>query len=47
MAISFLTDLREHLERVKNPVSFFIVTCGILFVIGALVLTGIYFYTHD
>ena len=45
-AKSFLTELREHLEQVKNPFLFFVVMCGIFFTIGALALTGIYFYTR-
>ena len=46
MANSFLNDLREQLEQVKNPVLFFVMMCGIFVVIGTLALTGIYFYTR-
>jgi Ni,Fe-hydrogenase I cytochrome b subunit len=47
MANSFLDDLREQLEQVKNPVLFFVMMFGVFFVIGTLALTGIYFYTRD
>jgi hypothetical protein len=45
-AKSFLTELREHLEQVKNPFLFFVVMCGIFFTIGVLALVGVYFYTR-
>jgi hypothetical protein len=45
-AKSFLTELREHLEQVKNPVLFFIAMCSIFFTIGVLALVGVYFYTR-
>jgi hypothetical protein len=41
-----LTELREHLEEVKNPVLFFIAMCGIFFTIGAMTIVGVYFYTR-
>lgn len=44
--VKALTELREHLEQVKNPVLFFIVICGIFFTIGAITIVGVYFYTR-
>ena len=46
MAKSFLTELREHLEQVENPLLFFIVMFGTFLAIAALALTGVYFYTR-
>ena len=46
MAISFLVELREHLERVKSPFLFFVIMCGIFFAIGAMTIVGVYFYTR-
>jgi hypothetical protein len=43
---SFLVELREQLEQVKNPILFFIVMCGIFFTVGAMTITGVYFYTR-
>ena len=43
---SFLTELREHLEQVKNPLLFFMVMFGTFIAIAVLTLTGIYFYTR-
>lgn len=46
MAKSFLTELREQLEQVKNPVLFFVTMFGIFFSIAVFTLTGVYFYTR-
>jgi len=46
MAKSFLTELREHLEQVKNPLLFFIIMFGTFIAIAVLALTGVYFYTR-
>lgn len=46
MAKSILDELREQLEQVKSPMLFFIAMCGIFFIIGALSLVGVYFYTR-
>lgn len=46
MAKSFLDSLREQLEEVKSPVVFFMSMCLIFSIVGALALTGVYFYTR-
>lgn len=44
--VKALTELREHLEEVKNPILFFVVMCSIFCLIAALTLVGVYFYTR-
>jgi hypothetical protein len=46
MANSLLTDLREHLERVKNPFLFLGLTFLVYIGIAVMVLVGVYFYTR-
>jgi len=46
MAKSFLTELREYLEQVNNPLLFFMVMFGTVLAIAVLTLTGVYFYTR-
>ncbi len=46
MAKSFLTELREYLEQVENPLLFFIVMFGTFIAIAVLALIGVYFYTR-
>lgn len=46
MVNSFLTEVREHLERVKNPFLFLGLTFLVYIGIAVLALTGVYFYTR-
>jgi len=44
--VKALTELREHLEQVKNPFLFFIWVSLVYLLVGALALVGVYFYTR-
>ena len=44
--VKALTELREHLEQVKNPFLFFIWVSLVYLVVAVLTLFGVYVYTR-